>query len=169
MPALVSVTYRPIESPSVGNIRAPVIEPTQVASPSRCDRSPTKIVWASPSVTSRNATALLRKKTPSPSGPGSPVPYIPTWFDGATWQTYVTGAPVAASRFTAQYDDAAVSDGQRNPPTTASRPVALAGTSMARLKLQDWNSGPCSRCGRSIAPHPHPGPVSSPAALKTET
>ena len=46
-----------------------------------------------------------------------------------------TGAPVAASRWTAQYAVAAGSDGQRKLLTLTSRLVELAGTSIARLKL----------------------------------
>jgi hypothetical protein len=46
-----------------------VTEPTRVALFRRCDRSPASVVWLVPSVMSRTAIRLLRKGTPSPSGP----------------------------------------------------------------------------------------------------
>jgi hypothetical protein len=59
---------------------APAITPTQVASANSRDRSPSRIVCATPSVTSRSDLATFLPNTPSPpsAGGSTTVPPQPT-------------------------------------------------------------------------------------------
>ena len=82
---------------------------------------------------------------------------------------FCNGAPVAKSRFTAQYADAVGSDGQRKLLMLARRPVEFAGASIASAKLIALKTGVCSNWGSNIAAQPQPGPVSFPPASKLDT